>query len=244
MVRNLHSSLIFLGLLLHMTSVATRLGAEEITARVQERDAPETIKGVMDCSVEALTLQKFEQGKITSFSGYKDGPEIGDKLELTYSLELGTDPKLSATVVKVPVNSWDDLRFMFGAPISGNCTVNPEYFSAFDDGYERYFSKREISFSNHATGTGLHLRRYYKSDYEGFLWNNPSIYGELSLYAIAVSCQHIEDQVDEIVDRLYDVLEEQSYRYCTDIFDEKLGKTQVQITEDGIFVYRENLEPE
>ena len=130
-----------------MTSVATRLGAEEITARVQERDAPETIKGVMDCSVEALTLQKFEQGKITSFSGYKDGPEIGDKLELTYSLELGTDPKLSATVVKVPVNSWDDLRFMFGAPISGNCTVNPEYFSAFDDGYERYFSKREISFS-------------------------------------------------------------------------------------------------
>jgi len=64
------------------------------------------------------------------------------------------------------------------------------------------------------------------------------------LYAIAVSCQHIEDQVDEIVDRLYDVLEEQSYRYCTDIFDEKLGKTQVQITEDGIFVYRENLEPE
>jgi hypothetical protein len=80
-----------------------------------KREAPETIKGVMDCSVEALTLQKFEQGKITSFSGYKDGPEIGDKLELTYSLELGTDPKLSATVVKVPVNSWDDLRFMLGA---------------------------------------------------------------------------------------------------------------------------------
>ena len=52
-----------------MTSVATRLGAEEITARVQERDAPETIKGFMDCRVEALTLQKFEQGKITSFSG-------------------------------------------------------------------------------------------------------------------------------------------------------------------------------
>ena len=243
MVRNLQSSLIFLGLLLHMTSVATGLGAEEITARVAERDAPETIEGVMDCRVEALTLQKFEQGKVTSFSGYKDGPEIGDKLELKYSLQLGASPSLSASVVMVPVNSWDDLRFMFGTEISGNCFVNPEYFSYNNAGSERYFSKREISFSEKYQSTGLHLRRYYKSDYEGFLWRTPSIYHD-RLYAIAVSCQHIEDQVDEIVDRIYDVFGKQDYRDCRDMFDEKLGKSQVQITEDGIFLYRENLEPE
>jgi hypothetical protein len=227
-----------------MTSVATRLGAEEITARVAERDAPETIKGVMDCRVEALILQKFEQGKVTSFSGYEDGPEIGDELELKYSLRLGASPSLSASVFTVPVNSWDDLRFMFGTKISGNCFVNPEYFSYNDvnAGSERYFSKREINFSDQSSG--LHLRRYYKSDYEGFLWKTPSIYGDLSLHAIAVSCQHIEDQVDEIVDRIYDVFGEQRDRDCTGMFDEKLGKSQVQITEDGIFLYRENLEPE
>jgi hypothetical protein len=242
LVRNLQSSLIFLGLLLHMTSVATRLGAEEITARVAERDTPETIKGVMDCRVEALTLQKLEQGKVTSFSGYQDGPKIGDKLELNYSLQLGASPSLNATVVTVPVNSWDDLRFMFGREISGNCSVNPEYFSYNDRGTERYFSKREINFSDYSNG--FHLERYYKSDYEGFLWTTPSIHSDLSLYAIAVSCQHIEDQVDEIVDRIYDVFGEQSYRDCTGMFDEKLGKSQVQITEDGIFLYRENLESE
>lgn len=227
-----------------MTSVATRLGAEEIIARVAERDAPETIKGVMDCRVEALTLQKFEQGKVTSFSGYQDGPKIGDKLELKYSLQLGASPSLSATVVTVPVNSWDDLRFMFGREISGYCSVNPEYFS-YDDvdgGSERYFSKREISFSDRSTG--LHLERYYKSDYEGFLWRTPSIYGTPTLYAIAVSCQHTQNQVDEIVDRIYDVFGEQRHRDCTGMFDEKLGKSQVQITEDGIFLYRENLEPQ
>ena len=94
--------------------------------------------------------------------------------------------------------------------------------------------------------SGLYLNRYYKNDWEGYYWNEPSYGLGDNFYMVPFECKNQSDAVDKIIDNAFDIFGKQRYKNCADIMEERFGAIKSKMGpkslddeyEESIIIYR------
>ena len=120
----------------------------------------------MYCNVEALALAKMDQGKHTSYSGYKGGIKKDDELKISYQYRYGVNHEITFLIEKASLQpAWDNIiEFAdIGMSTISNCSIY-EHEISISYGYKEIkFGKDRILYRG--ANSGLFLNRYYKSDW-------------------------------------------------------------------------------
>ena len=203
----------------------------------------------MICNAKAIHLAHMNEGKYTSYSGYKDNLKKDDSFKISYQYRYDNLWHSMDFLLEKNFNSKDSIDNVIASiPIEMNsvsyCSISDSRI-AINGGHEEIdFGKDHILYKG--LTSGLYLNRYYKNDWEGYYWNEPSYGLGDNFYMVPFECKNQSDAVDKIIDNAFDIFGKQRYKNCADIMEERFGAIKSKMGpkslddeyEESIIIYR------
>ena len=155
------------------------------------------IQGKMRCEVKTNYVVSIDEGVSKVYSGFEDSFEIGDSLSFEFSLDNKEDVWLKLIDAKGDsINSghfseksllWDD-----GVSLKSSYSSNTSAF-------RRSFINWDLILGR------LVLKRYYKSDWSGYLMTHypPSMSAQIA----TLDCRQSSDKVDNFISNIRESVE-------------------------------------
>ena len=157
----------------------------------------------MICNAKAIHLAHMNEGRYTSYSGYKDNLKKDDSFKISYQYRFDHLWHSMDFLLERNFNSKASIDNVIAfMPIEMSsvsyCSVSKSLITI-DSSYDEInFGKDGILYKG--LGVGLYLNRYYKNDWEGYYWNEPSFGSDDKFYMVPFECKHQIDAVDKIID--------------------------------------------
>ena len=140
----------------------------------------------LDCQIKDQSVLGVIDGKPQTYNGVEDSYEIGDFLKIRLE-HLGNipDPLLSFVV------KWGEKTESFGFTFLKHLEVHSDQEGGVIPRkvFYLYFDKDEITINNEQSETEIKLRRYYKSDWDGFLVVGPTFGTQHFIRINSVDCR-------------------------------------------------------
>ena len=161
----------------------------------------EQIQNVMSCTIKSIQVTDIVDGKVKTYTGYKEGLEVGDSVQMNITL----DKEICSLDVKMtdePSNvNWLYDRFYLPLDIrQDDITTISMTGSDKYSGYNQSYGELRLS-RIAIIGNGHHFERYFKDDWMGIttrlLRTETKIYQD----TYTLDCKHRgPSKIDEIYD--------------------------------------------
>jgi len=158
-------------------------------------------EGEFKCQIKHIQIYEINDGVHQSYSGIKDGLDIGDMFTLSYSIIVGTNGDKST--VKVSLNSTEILHYnnveieAVGRGFDGVLTLRGSGSSGSGGSLLKLNADR---FSSRYTTSIFRMVRYLKNDWAGFIFLDTGL--PLRTHQYMVDCRHSKDAVDMALEEL------------------------------------------
>ena len=153
----------------------------------------EDIAGTFKCNVIDVSLTTIEEGKVSKYSGYRNGMQKGH----TFYFDYKYNPTLNSISLKGRSNEFRTRSGAYDVFVKRSDALKEDLSDTFGTkNNDIFFGPNDVSAKFLAAN--LNLNRYYKNDWQGLYVETPMN----SILVAGLDCRHIKDKIDKIVSKL------------------------------------------